>query len=275
MSTLYLVATPIGNLGDLSYRAAEILRSVPVIAAEDTRTTKTLLDHYQISTAMISYHEHSQENRVSQLLDHLSRGNVALVSDAGSPGINDPGYTLINAAIQAGHQVSPIPGPSAPIAAVTASGFPTDRFLYLGYFPRKSNQRIKVLEEYRSFPHTLVILEAPHRLNDALVDILAVMGDREIAAARELTKLHEEILRGKVSELIDHFTHISPRGEFTLVLTGFDPSNQRWSESELIAEIETALREGKQKPSRLARDLARRSGWDRKAVYNLIQDLPS
>jgi 16S rRNA (cytidine1402-2'-O)-methyltransferase len=273
MSTLYLVATPIGNLEDITYRAVQVLRSVPVIAAEDTRTTGVLLKKHYISTPMISYHDHSRGTKVEELLDRLEKGDVALVSDAGSPGINDPGYTLINAALQAGHQVSPLPGPSAPIAALTASGLPTDSFLYLGYLPRKSTQRQKLLADYQAFPHTLVALETPHRVESALTDIREVLGDRRIAVARELTKLHEEILRGTVSEIQDHFQRQTPRGEITLVIAGLDPSEQRWSEEKLRAALKEAVQEGSRKPSRIARAIARKSGWKRNEVYDVLQDI--
>jgi 16S rRNA (cytidine1402-2'-O)-methyltransferase len=168
MSTLYLVATPIGNLEDLSGRARRVLGEVRLIAAEDTRHTARLLKHYEIRTPAISYHEHNKLVRLERVLAELAEGDVALVSDAGTPGLNDPGYELVRAALQAGHSVSPIPGPSAPLAALVASGLPTDAFLYLGYLPRKQGERRRLLGEVAGRPYTLVFLETPHRLLEAL-----------------------------------------------------------------------------------------------------------
>ena len=171
MNTLYLVATPIGNLEDFSPRAERILREAQLIAAEDTRVTGKLLAHFSISTPQSSYFEHNKLKKLDRILAALDEGDVALVSDAGTPGINDPGYELVRAALAAGHQVSPIPGPSSPIAALVASGLPTDSFIYLGYLPRKSKERCTRLQEYESFPHTLIFLESPHRVLGALADI--------------------------------------------------------------------------------------------------------
>ena len=188
MGTLYLVATPIGNLEDISARALRILRESSIIAAEDTRHTRKLLQNYNIQTSLTSYHEHSKPQKLSRLMSFLESGDVALVSDAGTPGLNDPGYELVRAALQNGHIVSPIPGPSAPIAALVASGLPTDTFLYLGYLPKKSSERRRLLAQVADQPHTLIILETPHRLLDALEELQENLGDRQVATARELTK---------------------------------------------------------------------------------------
>ena len=210
MSTLYLIATPIGNLEDISARALRLLAEVSLIAAEDTRQTQKLLQHFNIQTPTRSYHEHNKLTRLDSFLEALGRGDLALVSDAGTPALNDPGYELVRAALEAGHTVSPIPGPSAPIAALVASGLPTDSFLYLGYLPRKGSQRRAFLEPTRTLPYTLILLETPHRLQDSLKDILDVLGDRPMAAGRELTKLHEEIVRGSVRDVLAHFEDDGP-----------------------------------------------------------------
>ncbi len=272
MSTLFLVATPIGNLEDLSFRAVRILKEVPLIGAEDTRRSRTLLKHYQIETPLTSYHDHNKESKTQTLLDHLLENDLALISDAGTPGINDPGYYLLKAALEAGHQVIPVPGPSAPIAAISASGLPSDQFLYLGYLPRKSQARQKTLDQVKDKPWTLIFLETPHRLLKSLPDIRQVLGDREMAVARELTKLHEEIIRGTVSELMEHYSRKEPKGEITLVISG-KITEGAWPESQLIEEIQKRLKTSQSSPSFLARNLAEQSGWSRRDIYDLIQGL--
>jgi 16S rRNA (cytidine1402-2'-O)-methyltransferase len=272
MGKLYLVATPIGNLEDLTYRAVRVLKEVPLIAAEDTRTSRVLLNHYGIETELTSYHDHNKERAAPQLLEHLQRMDLALISDAGTPAINDPGYYLVQAALQAGHEVIPIPGPSAPIAALSVSGIPTDSFLYLGYLPRKKTARRDLLIQVRDLPWTLVFLETPHRLVESLEDLLNILGDREVAVARELTKLHEEIYRGKISTAHQHFTDKTPRGEITLVIEG-KRSEEIWPETRLLAVIGEAQESGTSSPSQIAKDLAKKSGWPRSRIYDLMQDL--
>ena len=218
MSTLYVVATPIGNLEDISLRALRTLREVKLIAAEDTRKTKRLLTTYDIKTPMTSYHEHNKWTKLDYILSYLEGGEVALVSEAGTPGISDPGYELIVAASQRGIPVVPIPGSSAVITALTISGLSTERFTYLGFLPRRANGRRRLLETVVNEYGTIIILEPPHRLLATLNDMLLILGDRRIAACRELTKIHEEVFRGSVSQAIEHFTE--PRGEFTLVIEG-------------------------------------------------------
>jgi 16S rRNA (cytidine1402-2'-O)-methyltransferase len=218
MPTLYVVATPIGNLDDISLRALRILREVKLIAAEDTRKTKKLLVTYDIKTPMTSYHEHNKWTKLEYILNHLEDEDVALVSNAGMPGISDPGYELIVAATQRGIPVIPIPGPSAVIAALVVSGLPAERFSYIGFLPRKTKSRRRMLESIAGEHGTLVALETPHRLLDALKDVLLVLGDRKMAVCRELTKIHEEVFRGTVSQAIEYFTE--PRGEFTMVIEG-------------------------------------------------------
>jgi 16S rRNA (cytidine1402-2'-O)-methyltransferase len=218
MPILYVVATPIGNLEDITLRALRILREVKLIAAEDTRKTRRLLTHYDIKTPMTSYYEHNKLTKLDYILDQLKESDVALVSEAGMPGISDPGYELIAAASRQQIRVVPIPGASAITTALAVSGLPTDRFTFIGFLPNKTAARCKALEAIVNEPGTIIALEAPHRLTAALEDILKTLGDRRIAICREMTKLHEEIFRGKVSEAIKHFT--SPRGEFTLVIEG-------------------------------------------------------
>ncbi len=218
MPTLYVVATPIGNLEDISLRALRILREVRLIAAEDTRKTRRLLSAYDIRTPMTSYYEHSKQAKLSYILEFLQKEDIALVSEAGMPGISDPGYELIVAAGQRGITVTPIPGPSAVTTALAVSGLPTDRFTCIGFLPHKANDRRRALESVADETGTIIALETPHRLLSALNDILVVLGDRKLAVCRELTKLHEEVFRGTVSEAIKHFTE--PRGEFTLVIEG-------------------------------------------------------
>jgi 16S rRNA (cytidine1402-2'-O)-methyltransferase len=274
MSTLYLVATPIGNLEDITQRAMRILKEVPRIAAEDTRQTRKLLSHYKIDTIkpLISFHEHSDSAQLAKLIAALDEGDLALVSDAGTPGINDPGFALVRAALDAGHRISPIPGPSAPVAALTASGLPSEAFLYLGYLPRKSAQRQAVLDEVASQPYSLIFLETPHRLVSALEDIRAVLGERQICVAREMTKLYEEFIRGTTGEVLQHFQAQTPRGEITLIIAGASTESETWAENKLRDEIVLALNED-EKPSKIARRLTAISGWARREIYNLITEI--
>ncbi len=272
MSTLFLVATPIGNLEDISKRALKILDDVVLIAAEDTRHTARLLQHYDIFSPCISYHEHNKLIRLKQVLEALEQGDVALVSDAGTPALNDPGYELVRSCLAAGYQVSPIPGPSAPIAALVASGLATDSFLYLGYLPRKVNDRTRLLNEVSSLPYTLVFLEAPHRLLPALEQLQVVLGDRKVAIARELTKLHEEIFRGTLGEAHQHFVDQPPRGEFTLVVEGNTSQPERWTRERLDAELQQSTASGAS-ASQITARLARPSGWSRSEIYHELLKL--
>jgi len=272
MGRLFVVATPIGNLEDLTHRAARVLRMVPLIAAEDTRTTGKLLAHYQIDTPLISFHDHSRSRQIEILIDKLRQGDLALVSDAGTPGINDPGYSLIQAALAEDLPVIPIPGPSAPVAALSVSGLPTDSFLYLGYLPRKSKKRQELLSSLSAQPYTLIFLESPHRLLDSLSDLIEIFGSRQITIGREMTKLHEEFFRGTLPEALTHFRANPPRGEFTLVVRGADPEAQRWTRE----QVERALlraRESDRSASQIARELADQSGWDRRTLYDLLNQL--
>lgn len=218
MPTLYIVATPIGNLEDITLRAIRVLREVGLIAAEDTRVTRKLLERYDIHTPLTSYHEHNKAARLPALLEALAEKDVALVSDAGMPGINDPGAELVAAAAEHGFPVVPVPGPSALTTAIAVSGLPIEQFLYLGFLPRKPGERRRLLESLASERRALVAFETPHRLAESLGDALDILGDRRIAVCRELTKLHEEVFRGTISGALAHFQQ--PRGEFTLVTEG-------------------------------------------------------
>lgn len=272
MGILYLVATPIGNLEDISLRALRILKEAVLIAAEDTRQTQKLLQRYEIATPAISYHEHNKLSRVDAILDALAGGDVALVSDAGMPGLNDPGYELVGAALAAGWQVSVVPGASAPVAALVISGLPTDAFTYLGYLPRRASERRRRLESAAGLPHTLIFLETPHRLREALRDMLDIFGDRPVAVARELTKLFEEVFRGTLSQALAHFTEHDPRGEFTLVIGGQAQQQGPWSEEQIAHAVRAGLDEGRP-ASQLASDLAAQSGLTRRVIYRKIQEL--
>jgi 16S rRNA (cytidine1402-2'-O)-methyltransferase len=277
VGTLYLVATPIGNLEDISARALRVLREAHLIAAEDTRVTRKLLAHFDVHTRLVSYYEHNKLTKLDSILGELNAGDVALVSDAGTPGINDPGYELTRAALAAGHRVSPIPGPASPIAALVSSGLATDSFLYLGYLPRKSAERKAALEAVARLPYTLIFLETPHRLLDSFRDLEAALGDRRMAVARELTKLHEEIWHGVLSDASEHFKE--PRGEFVLVIEAAqDSRSSKWTEEQLLTAIHREL-EGGEMPSAVAAKLADRSGWRRRDIYALTikrdsQELP-
>jgi 16S rRNA (cytidine1402-2'-O)-methyltransferase len=270
MGTLYLVATPIGNLEDMSPRAIRVLHEASLIAAEDTRHTGKLLRHFQIETPITSYCEHNKLHKLDFILDKLTTGDVALVSDAGTPAVNDPGYELVQAALAANHAVRPVPGPSAPIAALTVSGLPTDSFLYLGYLPHKTSERHKRLEEVESQPYTLVFLESPYRVVEALEDIFSILGDRRVCVAREMTKMFEEYWRGNVSGAVKYFKSQPARGEFTLVVDGKkDDGSQKWTEERLQRAIQNELKQEKS-AKEISAELARQSGWSKKEIYTLI-----
>jgi 16S rRNA (cytidine1402-2'-O)-methyltransferase len=270
MGTLYLVATPIGNLEDISPRALRVLREASLVAAEDTRHTGKLLKHFGIKTQPTSYFEHNKLDKLDLILEKLSVGDVALVSDAGTPAINDPGYELVRAALASGFDVRPVPGPSAPISALAVSGLPTDAFLYLGYLPHKSSERHKFIEQVANLPYTLIFLESPHRIVEALEDLLATLGDRRVCVAREMTKLFEEYWRGTLSGALAYFQLQPARGEFTLVVEGRQKEEKDiWAEDELLAVIEKERWLGKS-AKEISTELAQVSGWHKKDIYTLI-----
>lgn len=268
MFTLFLVGTPIGNLEDITLRALRVLREVSLIAAEDTRTTGRLLKHYEINTPLISFHEYSDEGRVAELVQKLEQGDVALVSDAGMPGLSDPGYRLVQAALQAGVHVSPIPGPSAVVAALVSSGLPSDSFLFLGFLPRQQKARREALARVAEQTMTLVAFEAPHRLLDFLEDVVEVLGDRQVVVARELTKLYEEIWRSPAREAIAHFGESEVRGEITVVIAGVSPEELVWDEAAVRQAMDEQLAQGVRRKEAAAL-VAERAGWRARDVYDL------
>ncbi|MEE9198205.1 MAG: 16S rRNA (cytidine(1402)-2'-O)-methyltransferase, partial [Dehalococcoidia bacterium] len=230
---LYVVGTPIGNLEDISLRALRVLREVSLIAAEDTRVTRRLLARHEIRTPTTSYHEHNKVAKLPKLLEHLQNGDIALVSEAGMPGLSDPGFELIGAAIERGIEVVPVPGPSAVLTALVVSGLPTHSFVYLGFLPRRKGERRRLLASLVDEPRTIVAFEAPHRLITTLQDLSELFNQRPLAVCRELTKLHEEVFRGTAQEALHHVRE--PRGEVTLVIRG-NPSGPAEEVGEKLVE---------------------------------------
>lgn len=270
MGTLYLIATPIGNLEDITLRALRLLQEVDLIAAEDTRHTGRLLAHYGVDSPQISYHEHNKLTRLDTVLKALATGDVALVSDAGTPGLSDPGYRLVQAAIEHGVPVVPIPGPSALTAALVASGLPTDAFVYVGFLPRRRTDRRQLLAELAEERRTLVAFESSHRLAATLEDIENVLGNRRITVARELTKLHEEIWRGPAREARERFAD-KVRGEITLVVAG-SSAPPSW-DGERVRERVSRLMGRGLSHREAAKLVAQISGWSRRDVYQMTIDL--
>jgi len=280
MGTLYLVATPIGNLEDITLRAVRVLKEASLIAAEDTRTARRLLAHFNIATPVVAYFEPVYDRRaepqlkLAQILAALEHGDVAVISEAGTPGLSDPGYALVRAAIEREIRVTPIPGANALVAALTASGLPTDQFVYLGFLPRQKNARRELLRAVARETRTLVAYESPHRVADALDDILNELGDREICVARELTKLFEEFFRGAVSAARAHFRANEPRGEFTLVLAGADPQTlndareENWDDARVVQAVRELIDAGVPRTEAVKR-VAHQAKRDRRAVYAL------
>lgn len=270
---LYLVATPIGNLEDITLRALRILREVDLIAAEDTRTTGKLLHHFEITTPMISYHEYSEENRVDLLVGKLQSQNVALVTDAGMPSVSDPGFRLVQAAIELGHPVVPIPGANAALTALIGSGLPTDRFLFLGFLPRQTTARQTNLRDVQKLPYTLIFYEAPHRLLESLKDLLEVLGDRPICIGRELTKFYEEFWRGTIrGALADFEARDLIRGEVTLVVGGANETVKSWTETEIRAALVQKIDQGFS-PKDAIQWVCELSSWRKKQVYEIANQL--
>ncbi len=275
MGMLYVVGTPIGNLEDMTFRAVKTLQAVDVIAAEDTRHTGKLLQHFQIKTPQVSYHEHNRNQRLPELLTQLNEGKaIALVTDAGMPGISDPGYELVKACIEAGIQVVPIPGATAGITALSASGLPTDRFVFEGFLPSSGQERQQRLESLQAESRTLIFYEAPHRVRATLQDLANGLGDtRSIVVARELTKLHEEFWRGSLGDAIAHYTQHEPKGEFTLILSGVETEVPVFSEENLKAELMQIMAQGVSR-SQASRQLAQITKLPRRQLYQLALSLP-
>lgn len=270
--TLYLVATPIGNLADITYRALQVLREVDLIACEDTRHTRKLLQHYGIDKKTVSYHEHNEQQRAAGLIELLQQGSsIAVVSDAGTPAISDPGFRLVRTAIEHDVNVVPLPGPSALITALVAAGLPTDEFFFGGFLPARSSARRARLSELRSVPGTLIFYEAPHRLAASLKDVYEILGEREAVVARELTKLHEEIRRARLSELSEHYSNAEPRGEIVLlidrkVLDDAVEKPARASISSLVAQFEAEGLDHRAALKKAAREL----GLSRAEAYRQL-----
>jgi 16S rRNA (cytidine1402-2'-O)-methyltransferase len=274
--TLYVVATPLGNLGDLSTRAAEVLRRVPVVAAEDTRRTRGLLSHLGAAPNLLSFHAHSGEHRLDSLLEILGSGrDVALVSDAGTPTVSDPGADLVAQARAAGILVVPIPGASAVMAALSASGLPADRHLFLGFLPRKGRERSRILTRAAAEEWSVVFFEAPPRLVALLEDLIALAGaDRQAAVARELTKMHEEIRTGTLGELADYYRMVPPKGEVTIVLQGTGAPPLPPDRTEDAMEQATSLLAEGLTRREVARRLTESLGLPRNEAYKLVMELP-
>lgn len=265
---LYIVATPIGNLEDITLRALKALKEVDLIAAEDTRHTQKLLHHYDIRTPLTSYHEHNERTKARQLVEQLLRGqSIALVSDAGVPAISDPGYRIIVEAIGSGIKVTPIPGPSALTAVLSASGLPTDRFVFEGFLPAKKKERRDRLAALRGERRTIVCFEAPHRLLESLHDVYELLGDREIVVAREVSKVYEEFLRGVAGELIEKLAGREIRGEVTLVIKGAS-SDSAVSEAVLKADIRKLKQQG-MRVKEIAELLGERYDCPKNKIYRL------
>ncbi|MCH8101534.1 MAG: 16S rRNA (cytidine(1402)-2'-O)-methyltransferase [Chloroflexi bacterium] len=269
MGTLFIVATPIGNLEDLSPRAARILREVGLIAAEDTRVTRKLLNHINAATRMLSYHEHSGPRSAERVLKALDAGDVALVTDAGSPVISDPGAALIDLAFAAGHQIVTVPGPSAVTAALSVSGFAADSFTFIGFLPRNKAAREAALRSARDRPRTTVCFEAPHRIRKTLEQMVETLPDRPISVSRELSKLHEETYRGTPAGALAHFEE--PRGEFTIVISGAETPGTGPSDAEIVEAV-AELRSGGLAGRSLVDRATARTGASRSRVYRLELD---
>lgn len=271
---LYVVGTPIGNLQDLSPRAEQILREVDLIAAEDTRHTRKLLNHFRLSTPLISYHEHNQSVRSPELIQRLQQGeSIALVSDAGMPAISDPGEDLVRLAVESGISVVPIPGPNAALSALVASGLQPQPFLFLGFLPRQSRARKEELKRWSLTPATLLCYEAPHRLVEMLKDVHEVLGNREVAISRELTKKHEEWVRGVLADCIQYIEDHGTRGEYTIVIAGAkegmdqEKKENWWDSLSLAQHVDTYIAQGKTKKEAIQQTAKDRS-LPKREVYN-------
>jgi 16S rRNA (cytidine1402-2'-O)-methyltransferase len=270
--TLYVVATPIGNLADITHRALQVLTNVNLIACEDTRHTRKLLQHYGIDTKTVSYHEHNEKQRSEELIQLLEQGSdVAIVSDAGTPAISDPGFRIVRAAIENGITVVSVPGPSALITALVASGLPTDEFFFAGFLSARGVARQTRLRELLSIPVTLIFYEAPHRLAASLKDAYQILGEREAVVARELTKLHEEIRRGKLSVLAEHYSHSDVRGEIVLIIdrTPLEQTTSTSKETSIAALVDQYESQGLDHRAALKK-AARELGLSRAAAYRQL-----
>jgi 16S rRNA (cytidine1402-2'-O)-methyltransferase len=273
--TLYIVGTPIGNLEDMTFRAIQVLQSVNLIAAEDTRHTGKLLKHFQIATPQMSYHEHNRRGRIPEIIQRLGTGEaIALVTDAGMPGISDPGEELVVACCQENIPIVPIPGPTAGIAALSVSGLATDRFVFEGFLPAKGTERRDRLTQLTTESRTILLYESPHRLRKTLTDLANHLGgDRPIVLARELTKLHETVWRGSMEAAISYYANHEPKGEFTLVVAGVSSRQGEWTEAAIKAELVRQFQQGYSR-SQASRELAAVTQLSRRMIYQLALTLP-
>jgi 16S rRNA (cytidine1402-2'-O)-methyltransferase len=275
--TLFVVATPIGNLEDITFRALRVLREVDVIAAEDTRRTAKLLTHYGISTPAVSFHQHNTRSRLPHLIRRLERNeHVALVTDAGTPGVSDPGVELVDACLQRGIPVDPVPGPSASLAAATASGFPMDPLTIFGFVPTKTKDRKAWLEQIKGVRHTFTFFEAPHRIRQTLAELGRQLGERQILVAREISKVHQQFLRADAVSILGRTTE--PRGEFTVVVgptTEGDAAINLGSDLEIFDEFSHMPQSGPASRRQVIAELARKHGRSSREVYAIIEKLKS
>lgn len=274
MGTLYVVATPIGNLEDMTFRAIRILKEVRLIAAEDTRTSRILTRHFEIETPMTSYHEHNKLVKLDAIFETLESADVALISDAGMPGISDPGYELIQEAIRREIPVVPIPGASAVITALVGAGLPTDSFIFIGFLPKKQQARRDLIASFSSETRTIVCYESPHRTADSLGQIAALLGaDRPVCVAREMTKMFEQFWRGSAADAFQHFSAENPKGEVTIVIGGA-PESGAWDRARVERALQKRLDEGVSL-SQAAKEIAALCGWKKSVVYEIglqVQD---
>ncbi|MCL2930999.1 MAG: 16S rRNA (cytidine(1402)-2'-O)-methyltransferase [Trichodesmium sp. MAG_R03] len=267
---LYIVGTPIGNLEDTTFRTIKTLQKIDLIAAEDTRHTSKLLQHFQIQTPQLSYHQHNEQSRIPELIEKLNKGKtIALVTDAGMPGISDPGYELVKACVEANISVVPIPGVSASITALCASGLPTNKFIFIGFLPTKIKLREELLEKLSNSLETIVLYESPYRILQTLEDLAKILGEnRKIVLARELTKLHEEFWRGSVGQAIIYYQNNQPKGEFTLVIAGAEPELPVLSEDTIKQELQELFAQGISR-SQASRQLAQKINLSRRTIYQI------
>ena len=268
--TLYIVGTPIGNLEDTTFRAIKTLQEVDLIAAEDTRHTSKLLQHFQILTPQLSYHQHNEQSRIPELIEKLNQGKaIALVTDAGMPAISDPGYELVKVCVEANISVVPIPGVTASITALCASGLPTNKFIFIGFLPTKIKLREEQLEKLSNSLETVVLYESPYKLLQTLEDLAKILGgNRKIVLARELTKLHEEFWRGTVGQAIIHYQNNQPKGEFTLVIAGAEPELPVLSENTIKQELQELFAQGISR-SQASRQLSQKINLSRRKIYQI------
>lgn len=269
---LYLVATPIGNMDDMSIRMVNTLKEVDVIAAEDTRNTGLLLKHFGIETRQISFHEHNAQEKIPILLDLLKSGqNLAQVSDAGLPSISDPGHDLVKAAIAEDIAVVTVPGPSAGISALIASGLAPQPHIFYGFLPRKSGQQKEFFESKKAYPETQIFYESPHRVKATLENMLEVYGDRSVVLVRELTKIYEEYQRGSISELIDYLAENALKGECLLIVTGASLEKEDKADADLLAEIDSLVQSGSKK-NQAIKEVAKKYGRNKSQLYALYHE---